>query len=670
MNSGFKPGAEKPGESIFPFSESPLTPSPDCARNPGTPADYLRFLTQFPNLHADLALNPALPLDLEQWIKGHPDPAVQANLRAREENLAASASKEPIPASSASASPESKPDTQTDESFDATTLAGSVPPVTTPLLAAPGMPPQNNAAPPSGISPTVTGNLSPLAPTQSCPHSSGYPQGMPPAAPHTPGANFAPGYQPASSPGYLPVPGQYPRPRRKRRWLVPLIAVIAVLAVIGGGIGAYVAFAGFRHTGYASPEELADALQEALDDSDLIGIAQMSAPSEDVFAQDALQLNKDLKQLISTEGSKPQGDSDQLEDKVSDLTGVMKNLDIDTSGLNSKVENLSDDISRINYSGKIDVKIKDRDKLKSSLDKLVFNNQDAPKKETHLNDLLEEFDDLEKDGIDFKSRDSLPVMAVKEEGKWYYSVPMTFFDSKIYSPDNSSYENPHYDVNWADPGDTPGDSSQFAKELSGAITRVSNLDELTSEDSMRFLDMPERRIVMVYATPEAKGDISPGMDLKISISEDKKSSYGFAFNLDNLKIDVDDMGWEIAGGQVAYSYESGKQTLDFSDFIKNGELQLVAKPTNQGLKLSFSGSLANLFNNLDYDLGYEYFQENEDEYEGEYEKEINDTPFWKPYEKIILGYRGLGKKIDAEVQREDYDYDSDYDYDDYDEYDS
>ena len=674
MNNAASSPTGKSAEQTPSSLPGQLVPSPECARNPATPADYLRFLTQFPNLHADLALNPSLPPDLAQWIKGHPDPRVQANLQVREGKLAAPPSEEHGPSDSAgspSAPQESANNTDGDESFDATTLAGSLPPVTKPLPTVSGISPEDKAAPASGISSAVPANLSPLAPAQSFPQSSGYPQGMPPAA-YPPRAAYAQGMPPAGSPGYPPVPGQYPRPRRKRRWLIPLVATIAVLAVIGGGIGAYFAFAGFRHTGYASPEKLADALKGALDDSDLIGIAQMSAPSEDVFAQDALQLNKDLQKYISTSDSKSQGGSGQLVDKVSDLTSVMQNLDIDTSALSSKIDNLSDDISRINYSGRIDVKIKDRDKLKASLDKLVFNNREASEKEKHLNNALEAFDDLEKDGIEYKTRSPLQIMAVREDGKWYYSILTSYVDYVAVGPGATRSDQVNYNANWADPGETPSDNSQFAKELSGAITRVSNLDELTSEDCMRFLDMPERRIVMVYASPEAKGDLSPGMNLKLKMSEDPKNSYGSVFNLDNLTIDVDDMGWEIASGEGTYSDQDGKQTLDFGDYIKNGKLQLVAKSTKQGLKLSFSGSLANFFNNLDYDLGNEYFQENKEEYDRDYEKEIDDIPLLKPYKKVILGYRGLGKKIDAEIDREDYtdDSDSDYDYDDYDEYDS
>lgn len=612
MNSSFKPEAGKSNNNNSSKAADPLVPSPDCARNPRTPVDYLRFLTQFPNLHADLALNPALPPDLEQWIKGHPDPRVQENLRA----------------------------------------------VTRPL--------------PPVKSPVTSGVPSPAAPTQVFPYPPGNPQGYPQVpGSQVPGFSAMPNYpQGVPVPGrrvYQPLPGQYLKPRRKRRWLIPLIATVAALVIIGGGIGAYFAFAGFRHVGYDSPEELADALKASLDESDLIGIAQMSAPSEDVIVQDTLQLNKGLKQLISTDGSNPQGESGQLENKISDLTSVMRNLDIDTSRLDSKVESLSDDISRINYSGKIDVKIKDRNKLKAGLDKLVFNNQDTPKKETKLNYLLGKIDDLEKDGIDYKTPTPLQIMAVREANKWYYSVLTSCVDYIAVGAGGTRGNRVDYNVNWADPGETPSDSGQFVKELSGAITRVSNLDELTSEDCMRFLDIPERRIVMIYASPQAKGDISPRMDLKISLSEDKKSSYGFAFNLDNLKIDVDDMGWEIVGGKGTYSYERGKQTSDFGDYIKNGKLQLVAKATKQGLKLSFSGSLANFFNNLDYDLGNEYFQENKDEFYRGYEKQIDEDPFRKPYKKLILGYFGLGKKMGAEMDREDYNYDSDYDDSDYDD---
>lgn len=656
MNKAASSPTGKPAEQAPASYPVQLVPSPECARNPQTPPDYLRFLTQFPHLHADLALNPALPPDLEQWIKGHPDPRVQTNLRMRVQNPVAPAAANNSPLKSAGSSGTASEEQEDEDKFDATTFAGSVPPVTKSMPPEKETPPQTKAPFSPAAVPAAPGNPSPVPSTQVLPQPSAYPQKMPAAA-YPPPASYPQSFPPASSLGYQPLPGQHPRPRRKRRWLIPVIAVIAVLAIIGGGIGAYFAFAGFKHVGYDSPEELADALKASLDESDLIGIAQMSAPSEDVIVEDALQLDEDLQKYISTTDPKSKEASGNLMDKVSDLTSVMQNLELDTSGLSSKVEKLSDDISRINYSGRIDVEIKDRDKLKASLDKLFFDNQSAPEKEKKLNQVISNFKKLENEGIDFKSRDSLGVMAVKEEGKWYYSVPMTIFDSDFYSPDNSSYENPHYDVNWVDPGETPSDSGQFAKELSGAITRVSNLDELTSEDCMRFLDMPERRIVMVYASPEAKGDMSPGMDLKISLSEDKKSSYGFAFDLDNLTIDVDDMGWEIVAGKGTYSYESGNQTSSFGDYIKNGKLQLVAKPTSQGLKLSFSGSSANLYSNLDYDMGYEYFQENKDKYDRDYEKSIEETPILKPYKKLILGYRGLSKKIDTEMDREEYDYD-------------
>ncbi|WP_215522915.1 variant leucine-rich repeat-containing protein [Varibaculum prostatecancerukia] len=656
MNKAASSPTGKPAEQAPASYPVQLVPSPECARNHQTPPDYLRFLTQFPHLHADLALNPALPPDLEQWIKGHPDPRVQTNLRIRVQNPVAPAAANNSPLKSAGSSGTASEEQKDEDKFDATSLAGSVPPVTKSMPPEKETPPQAKAPFSPAAVPAAPGNPSSVPSTQVLPQPSAYPQRMPAAA-YPPPASYPQSFPPAGSPGYQPLPGQYPRPRRKRRWLIPLIAVIAVLAIIGGGIGAYFAFAGFKHVGYDSPEELADALKASLDESDLIGIAQMSAPSEDVIVEDALQLDEDLQKYISTADSKSQGESGSLMDKVSDLTSVMQNLELDTSGLSSKVDNLSDDISRLNYSGRIDVKIKDRDKLKASLDKLFFDNQSAPEKEKNLNGILDKFKDMEKDGIELKSRYPYRVMAVKEDGKWYYSVPMTFFDSKNYSPDDSRYENPHYDVNWVDPGETPSDSGQFAKELSGAITRVSNLDELTSEDCMRFLDMPERRIVMVYASPEAKGDMSPGMDLKISLSEDKKSSYGFAFDLDNLTIDVDDMGWEITSGEGTYSDQDGKQTLDFGDYVKNGKLQLVAKSTKQGLKLSFSGSLANFFNNLDYDLGNEYFQENKDEYDRDYERQIEEDPFQRPYKKLILGYRGLGKKVDAETDREEYNYD-------------
>lgn len=671
MNSGFRPDAEKPSGNDYSSAAAPLMPSPECARNPGTPADYLRFLTQFPNLHTDLALNPALPPDLEQWIKGHPDPAVQANLRARDENLAAPASEEPSPANSASASPETVHTGETDDNFDATTLAGSVPPVTKPLPTVsgmPGVPPQDNATPPSGISPAVTGNLSPQAATQSFPQLSGYPQGMPPAAPYTPNPNFAPGYPPPASPGYPPVPGQYPRPRRKRRWLVPLIAVIAVLAVIGGGIGAYFAFAGFKHVGYDSPEELADALKASLDNSDLIGIAQMSAPSEDVFVEDALQLNKDLQKYISTADSKSQGGSGNLEDKVSDLTSVMQNLDIDTSGLSSKVDNLSDDISRINYSGRIDVKIKDRDKLKASLDKLVFNNQDAPKKETDLNDLLEAFDDLEKDGIEYKTRSPLQIMAVREDAQWYYSILTSYADYIAVGPGGAHSDRVNYKANWADPGETPSNAEQFRKDLAGAMDSVSNLGDLLSEDCMRFLDLPERRLLMIYAFA---GESSVEINLKTRLSEIKKTFYGTSIALEDLNFYIYDEIFKVSGGKITYMDSASSVVRDISRTLKNGKFELVAKQRSNGLKLSLAGSVANLFSNLDYDFGLEYAKEGS-QYDALEETIDEDRPYLRPYRKVVLAIYGLLRKVDLATEREDYsddsdsDYDSDYDYDEYD----
>ncbi len=663
MNNGFKPEAGKSGENNYSPSAAPLTPSPECARNPATPADYLRFLTQFPNLHADLALNPSLPPDLEQWIKGHPDPAVQANLQAREQKLAAPTSEENSPSDSVSASQESAIDADSDKNFDATTLAGSVPPVTKPLPAVPGIPPEDKAAPASGISPAETANLSPLAPTQSFPQPAGYSPGTPPAAPYSSPANFAPGFPPPASPGYPPVPGQHPKPRRKRRWLIPLVAVLAAVVVILGGVGIYFAVAGFRHTGYASPEKLADALKGALNDSDLIGIAQMSAPSEDVFVEDALQLNKDLQKYISTADSKSQGGSGKLEDKVSDLTSVMQNLDIDTSGLSSKVDDLSDDISRINYSGRIDVKIKDRDKLKASLDKLVFNNQQASEKEKHLNNLLEAFDDLEKDGIEYKTRSPLRIMAVREDAKWYYSILTSYVDYIALGPEATHSDRVNYDANWVDPGETPSDTEQFRKELVGAVSKVSTLNDFISEDCMRFLDIPVRRLLMIYASPES-AEAGPDIDLKFDLTGGEGNSYGTTFNLDNLSVNIENSSLEFNGSQFISENENGKQTSNVKNYTKNNKYQLVAKSTKQGLKLSFSGSFANLLSSLDYDLGYEYFQENQDEFERDYGKEIDEIPFLKPYKKAILGFRGLLDKVNAEGEYEDYTDDSDSDYDD------
>lgn len=684
MNNGFRPEAKKPIAGSFPSSAVPLTPSPECASNPATPADYLRFLTQFPNLHADLALNPALPPDLEHWIKGHPDPAVQTNLRIRTQKSLAPTAANNTPLKSAVSSESASEEQEDEDKFDATTLAGTVPPVTRPLSPEKETPPQAKAPFSPGAAPAAPRNPSPVPPIQVLPQPSAYPQGMPAAA-YPPPASYPQSFPPAGSPGYQPVPGQYPRPRRKRRWLIPLIAVIAVLAVIGGGIGAYFAFAGFKHVGYDSPEELADALKASLDESDLIGIAQMSAPSEDVIVEDTLQLNKDLQKYISTSDSKSKGGSGKLLDKVSDLTDVMQNLELDTSGLSSKVEKLSSDISRINYSGTIDVKIKDRNKLKSSLDKLIYDNKNVPEKEKDLNQAISNFKELEKEGIDIKSRDSLPVMAVKEDGKWYYSVLISLQEwnySNYYSESETDEKMPfNYGAKWANPLDTPSDSTKFARELSASFSGVNRYRDLFTDDVLRFWDIPERRLLMIYYMPNMRNENAGlgSFDVKTSVVVDGDSPYGVRLSIDSLRITINNSWGHIINGKN-YSYFSNcfKFKLNFTKYFKTGKLQLVAKPTSQGLKLSMSGFLANLFNNCDLDYGNTYYLNNLKNYAWFYER-VDKLPFLKPYDTAIRGVLGVFGSIEEDERKTEeslcrnnyggnnnYDSDSDYDYDDYD----
>lgn len=619
MNSSFKPEAGKSNNNNSSKAADPLVPSPDCARNPRTPVDYLRFLTQFPNLHADLALNPALPPDLEQWIKGHPDPRVQENLRAVNRPL---------------------------------------PPVK---------------------SPVTSGVPSPAAPTQVFPYPPGNPQGYPQVpGSQVPGFSAMPNYpQGVPVPGsrvYQPLPGQYLKPRRKRRWLIPLIATVAALVIIGGGIGAYFAFAGFRHVGYSSPEELAKGIEKAVSKTDVIGLAQMSAPSEDVLVEDSMQLNKELKKYISTAKSDSNGGSGQLVDKVSELTDVSQHLELDTSGLDRDVKTLSDDMARIIYAGNIGVKVKDREKLKESLDKLVYNNKNTSKKEDRLNRVLEGFDRLEKDGIEIDSRNPLKVMAVKEEGKWYYSVSASIAENQLVrNPSDAEYYN--YRANWGDPGATPSDATQFSKELSEALSKVKSGQDLISDGCMRFLDMPERRLVMVYGSSSYifqpsnygyKADIN--YDIKADLSPGDTNSYGVSFKLDSLRIKAKsylELDAELKGTNYSHKTGSGKFSIDFGKYLKQN-LQLVAKKTSQGLKLSLSGTVANLLNNLDYDQGYKYFEEYTRHY-GPLQRDIEENlPFLTPYKKVIFGYFGLLNKIDREADWESYSDDSDYDDSDYD----
>lgn len=665
MNSGFRPEAGKSSGNTFSPSSTPLMPSTECACNPNTPPDYLRFLTQFPNLHADLALNPALPSDLEQWIKGHPDPRVQQNLRVRAQKLTDSGNEvDRAKQSSVSSSTEAAEadEATNEENFDATTLAGSKSPVTKSLPAAPGMRQQSKAALPPEISPAVTGNLPPLTPTQSLPQPAAYSPGMPSAAPYAPSPNFAPGFPPPpGAMGYQPLPGQYPKPRRKRRWLIPLIATLVTIAVVGGGLGVYFALASFRHIGYSSPQKLAEAVSSALSRSDVIEIARMSAPSEENVVKGATQLNKDLEKYISKSESSQKA-SVSPDERVADFSTLMENLDLDTSRLNSNVESLSEDMARLNYSGTINLKIKDKDKLKASLDKVVFNGISVPDKEKQIGDVIDELEHVQKQGININPQRPFKVMAVKENNKWYYSVSASIFENnrQLTMPGQKEY---NYKANWANPGDTPSNASEFSKELSATLAKVNTARDLFSDDCMRFLDVAERRLLMVYTfgSYDDPSDISLG--IRTELSAGSKSNYGVTLNLDSFSIDTTDMKLELTN--TKYNYDDGysRFSLDLAKYLKNEKLQLVAKDTNQGLKLSFSGTFYNLLSDIDLDYGNEYYskRKNRDYLEG--------CPALKEYEKIVFGTMGIVLSLGDDVTDNIYDYseDSVHDPDEYDD---
>ena len=263
-------------------------------------------------------------------------------------------------------------------------------------------------------------------------------------------------------------------------------------------------------------------------------------------------------------------------------------------------------------------------------------------------------------------------MAVKEDDKWYYSAPMSFLDNEINKPYNDFYGDPNYGANWANLTKTSSNSDQFAKEFSGALSQVSSLDDLLSEDCMRFLGVSERRLFMVYG---ALGDPAFQVNLKTKITTGEKNKYGHGYSLDSLTMETrGEDRWtrlDVNGGTLNSEDKYRKEVFTFSKYIQSDKFQLIAKDTNQGIKLSFFGSIANLFSNLDYDLGYEYFQEKSGDVRKIYEEGIDVNPFQRPYKKAILGFYGLGDKMRAETEREDYsdDSDSDYDYEDYD-YDS
>ena len=189
---------------------------------------------------------------------------------------------------------------------------------------------------------------------------------------------------------------------------------------------------------------------------------------------------------------------------------------------------------------------------------------------------------------------------------------------------------------------------------------------------MRFLGVSERRLFMVYG---ALGDPAFQVNLKTKITTGEKNKYGHGYSLDSLTMETrGEDRWtrlDVNGGTLNSEDKYRKEVFTFSKYIQSDKFQLIAKDTNQGIKLSFFGSIANLFSNLDYDLGYEYFQEKSGDVRKIYEEGIDVNPFQRPYKKAILGFYGLGDKMRAETEREDYsdDSDSDYDYEDYD-YDS
>ncbi len=310
-----------------------------------------------------------------------------------------------------------------------------------------------------------------------------------------------------------------PQPGAGRAHMKPgvLAAVVVVVALVLGG-GAFAALRTFGGGGYASPDAAASALDKAIAEKNVLGLAGLIAPSELSVSDAARAAYDDDAPSTGFDPDKMVG-PDELKEYNAAIT-------VASSKMTYTVVEEHDDLAVINISSwNLDARIDPG--LASTLEQ----NYQQAKGEPLTEDEKQFFDDLDLSDASFNGdvvdeMDGVPLrlVSVREGGHWYISPSMSlaenFYQQAVQHGETEGLSRPDYATDFA--AAAGADSPEKAVEDFGdGVLAARSMSDLASARVAGLLTLPERRLAMVYApifSSSWNGDESLGDHLSFAWS--------------------------------------------------------------------------------------------------------------------------------------------------------
>lgn len=412
--------------------------------------------------------------------------------------------------------------------------------------------------------------------------------------------NQPPGQVPAQ-PAMNQFAGQVPQPAGNRNKPMALIAmiVVAALVVIGGGAFALTRVFAFSG-GYATPDDLAESIETAVETNSLVSLANALPPSEIAAA---MTWQRDYEADGRADWSKMTS-PEALEDYINEIN-------IDVTRIDSKVAKKSDSLAVITLSdwdGHMYMKLELVEKLRERYEEakgtaLTSNEQDF------FDTLKEELtytSSLSTDMLNAFPDREIRLVAVNEGGRWYVSPSMTAAEYNFRSDYDGDSE-PNYG---ADFDDVEGASSP-EEAVSGMVDALFDGASMGSKEFYRFLDLPERRIAAVYgqsgqlpiSSRSSGRSTDPGVQVDWGLSSTKVSG-GAVVNFGTTSITAGAFTLRFNGDTLTYSYPTfgfgassgtNTHTVRYTEGLVNPErLGIFTVKDSSGWHVSYVRTYGNL----------------------------------------------------------------------------
>jgi hypothetical protein len=374
-----------------------------------------------------------------------------------------------------------------------------------------------------------------------------------------------------------------PPPKKKRRGV--LVAAITAVAVIiaGGGVWALMSLRGAG--GAASPEE---ALEKLVDDAAALDWAKTAshvAPSERTLFTSWAEVAKDAL-----------GEPKTDEDVTDALKSLVATLTVDVTDVTVSSKELVTDVQRTELTdGSLTI---DGDPAKvaaavmdlidtaggaSSFTDLMSGGYDTDVSESEIRDQLDEALPMEttvKEMRESAGVDSLFVVTVKEDGKWFTSLSMTI----------AQYAYEAAGMDSADLGDpVPADQMMGADKPEDAIGRlVDAVDKAASSGDLRdlakALPVAESRLLAVYGSALADQEAVKSALGAFKVTDAKTSVFKDHGTM--ATVTVDSLAVEAGSVHAEFTRDGSEWTLEAGeDGGDDGISAVLGQPDRQTLDL-------------------------------------------------------------------------------------